>query len=536
VSYPTATRQAVLRDLQTVHDHRGSVPAALVRECAEDVGCASSTIWGWWRAHREGLGHDTTPRPAGRLSEVQIEVIVSVDANISEAHRRLTADPETRDATPPRRTLAWWWANEEATLRAYTVGGGEALVNKQMRVRHQVEERNVLWRTDHQQFPVWVLPNGRSSRPVKPWVTTIVDDATRYVMAVLVTVEEPTATTVGVALADAARTKPTTDPNVVVGGLPVSLGSDNGGEFRSGQYKTMLRRLDISPRHTFPYLKHINGKAERVQQTMQHELGKVLPGYADGPKTLRMKELFCLAEDLLSEELFTELVLDWVNTYNTERPHQALDGDTPLQAWAAQDTPLRHAEPEALRLAMMPTAARRKVTPDGISFQSELYTSGELAALRLVDRQVDVRYLPHDDSFIEVFDGERWLCTAVRANQVDEQGRLLMREVNREQYLRARDFHVAARHRRRRAAELATVDNPKLGSLTAPQPESLLEGGDDLLLELSDARQAGAPVESTTRVVEVELSATDPWELPATNGHDSADGHDTDLDLEGSAP
>lgn len=284
MSYPAAIRRSVLADLQAVHAARGSVPRALVADCAAEVGCSPATIWSWWRRHRETTGIPIPPPPSSELPDEIIEVLFATGGNVSRAHKQLLENPDTAAITPPRRTLAYRWSKVDAAVRGYASDGAEGLMKNQMRVRHTVDERNQLWRMDHQEFPVWVLPAGRSSRPLKPWVTTIIDDATRVIMAVLVTVERPNSTSVAVALADAMRPKATTLPGVLLGGVPLAVLTDNGGEFRSEQVVGMLRRLGVASKRSYPYMKHLNGKAERVQQTMQHELGQRLPGWANGPK------------------------------------------------------------------------------------------------------------------------------------------------------------------------------------------------------------------------------------------------------------
>lgn len=344
-------------------------------------------------------------------------------------------------------------------------------MDQQMKVGHSVDERKQLWRIDHQEFPVCVLPSGRSSKPVKPWVTTLIDDATRVILSVLVTVERPDATSVGVALADGMRPKSTTLPGVTLSGVPLALLNDNGGEFRSDQVLGMLKRPGIASMRTYPYMKHLNGKAERVQQTIQHELAHRLPGWAHGPKTLKLKDLYGFDGALMSEELLTEMILDWVDTYNGERPHTELDGATPLQGGgAALPGPCgRHGGgPPGDNAGRQP----RKVTADGISLRGQLYTSGELAQLRLVGRQVDVRYLPHDASFIEVFDGDTWLCTCVPVDKVDPEGLELMAQVRKEQYTTARAYQDAARERRELAVATATPERPALLPLSTPRAAS----------------------------------------------------------------
>ena len=201
----------------------------------------------------------------------------------------------------------------------------------------------------------------------------------------------------------------------------------------------------------------------------------------------------------MTEQLFVELVCDWVDTYNTEREHQSLDGQTPLQAWSAKPTPLRTAPDDEIRRAMMPASKPRKVTADGISLSGQLYTSAELARQKLIGRQVDVRYWPHDDSHIEVFDGDTWLATAVKVNELDEDGRRLLAEVNREQYRTARSFVEAARERRQIAIATATADKPVRVPLSAASPNPLGDGDEDLMaLSQAAATPQTAPINGAT--------------------------------------
>jgi hypothetical protein len=105
-------------------------------------------------------------------------------------------------------------------------------------------------------------------------------------------------------------------------GLPAALLSDNGAVFtgtaRHGKValQTELEQLGVAARNSRPYHPQTCGKIERLHQTLKRYLDKQQP-----PGTLK---------DLQPQ-------LDaFVHYYNHIRPHRALQGRTPLQAYSAR--------------------------------------------------------------------------------------------------------------------------------------------------------------------------------------------------------
>ena len=105
-------------------------------------------------------------------------------------------------------------------------------------------------------------------------------------------------------------------------GLPASLLSDNGAVFtgtsRGGkvllQYE--LERLGVEFKNSRPYHPQTCGKVERLHQTLKRYLAKQAPAQT-------------LSE--LQEQLDA-----FAHYYNAVRPHRALGGRTPLQAYSAR--------------------------------------------------------------------------------------------------------------------------------------------------------------------------------------------------------
>ena len=105
-------------------------------------------------------------------------------------------------------------------------------------------------------------------------------------------------------------------------GLPASLLSDNGAVFtatpRHGKVllQSELQRLGIASKNSRPYHPQTCGKIERLHQTLKRYLAKQPP--ANGLTELQAQ-------------------LDaFVHYYNDIRPHRALDGRTPLQAYSTR--------------------------------------------------------------------------------------------------------------------------------------------------------------------------------------------------------
>ena len=125
-------------------------------------------------------------------------------------------------------------------------------------------------------------------------------------------------------------------------GLPARLLSDNGAVFtatpRKGKVllQTELERLGITSKNSRPYHPQTCGKIERLHQTLKRYLPRQKP--AKGLTELQAQ-------------------LDaFLHYYNTTRPHRALDGRTPLQAYSPGSRP----DPPPLEHSQRPTSGSAK--------------------------------------------------------------------------------------------------------------------------------------------------------------------------------
>jgi transposase InsO family protein len=199
---------------------------------------------------------------------------------------------------PPSRTTIW------------RVLHREGLVTPQpqkrplcSRMRFEAQLPNEMWQAD---VTAWQLAGGEVAE-----ILNLIDDHSRLLL-----------------VSDAyARVKA---PDVVesfhtaaeLHGLPFSLLSDNAavfvGSYRRGKvrFESELQRLGVLFKNSRPYHPQTCGKVERLHQTLKRYLARQAPA-----QTL--------------SELGRQLDA-FVHYYNHIRPHRALDGRTPLQAYSAR--------------------------------------------------------------------------------------------------------------------------------------------------------------------------------------------------------
>jgi len=170
-------------------------------------------------------------------------------------------------------------------------------------VRFQAELPNELWQTDATE---WLLADSS-----KVEILNLIDDHSRLCLA-----------SVAVRTVKAADAVQTFYSAVEEYGLPARFLSDNAAVFsgrsRRGRValESELDRLGVQCVHSTPYHPQTCGKVERFHQTLKLYLAKQ-----------------AAAESIAH----LQLQLDAFRTiYNQHRPHRALDGRTPLQAFHAR--------------------------------------------------------------------------------------------------------------------------------------------------------------------------------------------------------
>lgn len=403
---------------------------AHARRVAEGLGVSLRTVWRW-------LKEPSTPRPPASygLSATDREAFAHYRGNVAALHRARQAaiDGTGHTAGAPLPTfLARGWAGadpvglrtlqrafareltpaEQAAWRTGEPGRRAAGVH----LTRPPTGRNQVWELDHKQIPVLVLPPRGAA--LCPWMTTIVDDSTRALVGWAITAT-PHAGTVLTAIRMALAHDPDRGP---FGAVPATARVDRGLEFAAASVRKALAGLGVDVHRLPAYTPHRKGKVERLHRTLEQTLFSSLPGYTKGPRNAagrlhgplddsaagRAAAEHAPVGPLRIEDL-AERVRTWARWYNTERPHRALDGRTPAQAWDEDTFAVHRIDADRLRHLLL-ADVERTIGKDGIRLNNLSYLAPELHGRR--GQVVQVRYMPHDDRTIEVYSGKVHLCTA----------------------------------------------------------------------------------------------------------------------------
>lgn len=175
--------------------------------------------------------------------------------------------------------------------------------------RFQRPRPNDLWQLDITQWP---LNNGDGPWA---WVLTILDDHSRMVLATGVFDKE----------VDAADAIQLYKNAITQWGAPKQSLTDNGWPFETISddptlFTLVLQAHGVHHITTRPKHPRCIGKIERWHGTLKQELLRIIDA--------------CKTHDELRERLHA-----WVDHYNNERPHWALDLHTPLEAYAGAFIP-----------------------------------------------------------------------------------------------------------------------------------------------------------------------------------------------------
>jgi transposase InsO family protein len=197
---------------------------------------------------------------------------------------------------PPSRTTIWRVLRREGLVVPQPQKRPDC-----SRIRFEADLPNEMWQTD---FTEWALASGETVE-----ILNLIDDHSRLHLG-CDAYARVKAVDVVASFHKAAE----------LHGLPFSLLSDNAavfvGSYRRGKvlFESELERLGVLFKNSRPYHPQTCGKVERLHQTLKRYLAKQQPA-----KTLSE----------LQEQLDA-----FRHYYNNIRPHRALHGRTPLQAYS----------------------------------------------------------------------------------------------------------------------------------------------------------------------------------------------------------
>jgi len=235
----------------------------------------------------------------------------------------------------------------------------------------------------------------------RPYLSLIMDVATRSVLAPVVSFEAPSAATVALSLARACAPKTRWLESLELSidwpmqGLPLSLHLDNAPEFHSKALERGCAELGIELTYRPRGRPHFGGHIERLIGTLMAQLS-ALPG-ATGASVKARKGRKPAAQAVMTlRELEQWLALEIGERYH-HAPHRGLSsGTTPYGAWQADiPTPVSPSVLNQIPFVFLPGEERR-VRRDGVHFENVRYWHPVFSAWATRRKMLLIRYDPRD--------------------------------------------------------------------------------------------------------------------------------------------
>jgi transposase InsO family protein len=208
------------------------------------------------------------------------------------------------------------------------------------------EGRNTLWQSDVKYGPYLTEPDN-TKKKFRTYLLVIIDDSTRFVVHGEFYADQK------LPILESGLRKA-----ILRYGSPKNIYVDNGKIFTSTWLRLACAQLNIRHLNTRPYNAEAKGKVERFNRTVEDFLAEL-----SLQKAQTLKELNSLFSAWLSEG------------YNN-KPHSALEGQTPAEKFASDSTPMRFSSIEALREAFLHEEERTVDKTGCLSLGRKLFDAG----------------------------------------------------------------------------------------------------------------------------------------------------------------
>jgi putative transposase len=252
----------------------------------------------------------------------------------------------------------------------------------------------------------------------RPWLTVAIDVFSRCIVGMHLSLEAPSATSVGLCLVHTASDKKTwlaergIDAEWPMHGKPGLVSVDNGVEFHSAAFERGCEQHGIMIDWRPPGQPHFGGIVERVIGTLM-KLVHELPGTTFSNPGERGEYDSDGRACLTLEELEHWITVAISGVYHT-RPHAGLRGESPVNRYKAGMQHMALAgeqlatvkDPRAFLIDFLPIV-RRTLQRNGLTVDHITYFSSALRpwiARRKPEESVLIRRNPSDISRIYVFD------------------------------------------------------------------------------------------------------------------------------------
>jgi putative transposase len=270
-----------------------------------------------------------------------------------------------------------------------------------------------LYQIDHTLVDVIVVDEV-DRRPIgRPWLTVVIDVATRMIAGYYLSFDHPSSTSVALALSHAVLPKDKylrrfeLNTEWPVMGLPARVHLDNAEEFHARALERGCQEYGIALDYRPPLRPHFGGHIERLVGTLMKAM-HLLPGTTFSSAKHRADYDSEGKAAMTIIELETWLALQVTGAYHGGF-HRGL-GTTPIEAWMRghSQTNIRQPDdPERFYINFLPFE-RRLIRRDGIQLNRIHYWDDALSAVAgRSNSPAMVRYDPRDLSKIFVKDSSR---------------------------------------------------------------------------------------------------------------------------------
>ncbi|CAO3460214.1 TniA putative transposase [Azospirillum argentinense] len=409
-------------------------PRSVMEEAAATLGVSRATIYRMVARYRadprtSSLIVSRGGRPAGlRLIPSEVESIIDHRINTSyltkqkprlaALHKEIQAAcHEKRLPAPSYNTVASRVRELNARQVLAKREGGKVARNKfgLVTTAFVAEGPNSVWQIDHTLVDLIVLDEYFREPVGRPWVTFIIDVATRMVAGFYLTLDPPSTTSVALALTHAVLPKDewlrnrSIDGAWPICGLPQALHMDNAKEFHSKDIKRGCEEYGIATQYRPVRTPHFGGHIERLIGTMMGAV-HLLPGTTHSNSQERGEYRSAEHSAMTMRELEAYLAREIVGTYHNT-VHSSLSMP-PNKKW--RDTvasmpgqaPRQPKDHRQFVLDFLPSKPRR-VLRDGIHLFNIVYFDRVLATWLTSDnRDVEVKYDPRNISRVYIRDDE----------------------------------------------------------------------------------------------------------------------------------
>ncbi len=332
---------------------------------------------------------------------------------ITDLHRRIAVECHRHDLRCPSYKAVWQRIqNLDPALVVRQREGAKAAKERFTAVLDGPQPRRPLdlYQIDHTLADVIVVDDVDRKPISRPWLTIIVDVATRMIAGFHLSLNSPSSTSVALAISHAVLAK-TVEVEALGGGacwpvegLPKVIHLDNAKEFHGKALERGCREHGIALRFRPPRTPHFGGHIERLIGTLMGEV-HLLPGTTFSSVKDRGHYESEARAVLTMSELKRWLTLQIAEVYH-RRTHRSL-GEPPLSAWESAisqySSDVRRPYDAAKFYIDFLPGEHRLIRRDGICLSGIHYWHNELSTIAARSKEKFlIRYDPGDLSHVFV--------------------------------------------------------------------------------------------------------------------------------------